>query len=183
MTPPINIDGTDITGATIDGTDVSEVTVDGTQVFSAIPDTVASRPQDDVTNTNSTGNHGLWINTSQQWPDIQARISANTNTASDEEMVIEDNNGNDIAVVDVSGNSALDVITFSGVNLAANSTFAVYLRATNARDRGFFDLRNSSKSFPFTSSDGNLSITDGYFNGNKKTDFAYGITEIGNINL
>jgi len=36
--PPINIDGTDITGATIDGTDVSEVTVDGTQVFLTIPD-------------------------------------------------------------------------------------------------------------------------------------------------
>jgi len=36
--PPINIDGSDITGATIDGTDVQEVTVDGTQVFSAIPD-------------------------------------------------------------------------------------------------------------------------------------------------
>jgi len=36
--PPINIDGTDITGATIDGADVSEVTVDGTQVFRPIPD-------------------------------------------------------------------------------------------------------------------------------------------------
>jgi len=36
--PPINIDGTGITGATIDGTDVSEVTVDGTQVFSPLPD-------------------------------------------------------------------------------------------------------------------------------------------------
>jgi len=37
--PPINIDGTDITGATIDGADVSEVTVDGTQVFgNVIPD-------------------------------------------------------------------------------------------------------------------------------------------------
>jgi len=39
--PPINIDGTDITGATIDGADVSEVTVDGTQVFgNVIPDSV-----------------------------------------------------------------------------------------------------------------------------------------------
>jgi len=35
MTPPISIDGTDITGATIDGTDVTEITVDGQTVFSA----------------------------------------------------------------------------------------------------------------------------------------------------
>jgi len=37
MTPPISIDGTDITGATIDGTDVQEITVDGDVVFSAGP--------------------------------------------------------------------------------------------------------------------------------------------------
>jgi len=35
MTPPISIDGTDITGATIDGTDVQEITVDGDVVFTA----------------------------------------------------------------------------------------------------------------------------------------------------
>ena len=35
MTPPISIDGTDITGATIDGTDVQEITVDDDVVFSA----------------------------------------------------------------------------------------------------------------------------------------------------
>jgi hypothetical protein len=33
--PPINIDGTEITGATIDGQDVEEITVDGDVVFSA----------------------------------------------------------------------------------------------------------------------------------------------------
>jgi len=35
MTPPTNIDGTDITGATMDGTDVTEITVDGDTVFTA----------------------------------------------------------------------------------------------------------------------------------------------------
>jgi len=35
MTPPISIDGTDITGATIDGTDVQEITVDGQTLFTA----------------------------------------------------------------------------------------------------------------------------------------------------
>jgi len=37
--PPINIDGTDITGATIDGQDVEQITIDGQDVLSAIPDT------------------------------------------------------------------------------------------------------------------------------------------------
>jgi len=37
MSPPIEIDGTDITGATIDGTDVQEITVDGQTVFTAEP--------------------------------------------------------------------------------------------------------------------------------------------------
>jgi len=37
MTPPISIDGTDITGATIDGTDVQQITVDGQTVFTAGP--------------------------------------------------------------------------------------------------------------------------------------------------
>jgi len=37
MTPPISIDGTDITGATIDGQDVQEITVDGQTVFTAGP--------------------------------------------------------------------------------------------------------------------------------------------------
>jgi len=42
MTPPISIDGTDITGATIDGTDVQEITVDGDTVFTAGPDVPAN---------------------------------------------------------------------------------------------------------------------------------------------
>jgi hypothetical protein len=37
MTPPTNIDGIDITGATIDGQDVQEITVDGQTVFTAGP--------------------------------------------------------------------------------------------------------------------------------------------------
>jgi len=43
MSPPTNIDGTDITGATIDGQDVQEITVDGQTVFSALPDSLLAR--------------------------------------------------------------------------------------------------------------------------------------------
>jgi len=57
MTPPISIDGTDITGATIDGTDVQEITVDGDVVFSAFPSNVfedfESGNVNDWTDTNT----------------------------------------------------------------------------------------------------------------------------------
>jgi len=58
--PPINIDGSDITGATIDGTDVQEVTVDGTQVFSAIPDSGVSRWTFDDADTDSGTATDVW---------------------------------------------------------------------------------------------------------------------------
>jgi len=41
--PPINIDGTDITGATIDGKDVEQITIDGQDVLSAIPDSAVEQ--------------------------------------------------------------------------------------------------------------------------------------------
>jgi len=54
MTPPISIDGTDITGATIDGTDVTEITVDGQTVFSAVPPSGIFRlDYEDDTNTST----------------------------------------------------------------------------------------------------------------------------------
>jgi len=43
MTPPINIDGSQVSGITIDGESVSEVTVDGDVVFGAIPDSAINR--------------------------------------------------------------------------------------------------------------------------------------------
>jgi len=58
MTPPISIDGTDITGATIDGTDVQEITVDGDVVFTA--DTTPATVIHQYTASNFTGS---------SWPD------------------------------------------------------------------------------------------------------------------
>jgi hypothetical protein len=59
MTPPINIDGSTVTGITIDGTSVSEVTVDGSTVFSAIPDSVVNRwPLDEGSGTTARDSVG-----------------------------------------------------------------------------------------------------------------------------
>jgi len=77
MTPPISIDGTDITGATIDGTDVQEITVDGDVVFSAAPDIIDDFESGNLNAYNSTsgfqisnfaakGNHSLELNDAPQ---------------------------------------------------------------------------------------------------------------------
>jgi len=61
MTPPISIDGTDITGATIDGTDVQEITVDGDVVFSGGPtiiDNFEANLYGNIGNTLSTYYNG-----------------------------------------------------------------------------------------------------------------------------
>jgi len=69
MTPPISIDGTDITGATIDGTDVQEITVDGDTVFTAGPTLPGIYKHDWIMNEGSgttvsdeIGNSDLTIN-------------------------------------------------------------------------------------------------------------------------
>jgi len=82
MTPPISIDGTDITGATIDGTDVQEITVDGDTVFTAgvFPTTVTSRPNDDGTFGPSDG-FGVAFNPNSDFTAMGIRLSRNTVTS------------------------------------------------------------------------------------------------------
>jgi hypothetical protein len=67
--PPININDSDITGATIDGQEVGEITVDGDVVFSAVPDSlVAHWTFDNADTSGSTaidivgGNNGTLSN-------------------------------------------------------------------------------------------------------------------------
>lgn len=147
---------------------------------SAIPDSVVSRPDDSGSGNNQ--DLGLQFETSQQWPDFQARISANTSPSSTAEMYIEDTGGTEIVAIDISGNSANDIVTLSNADLAANTTYRIVIRTTDDTDitYGFADA-----SYPYTSSDGNLSITAGWDRnaGSTVSDFAYMIKEIGNINL
>jgi len=149
--------------------------VDGEKV-SAITDSVVSRSADTNTQTASSAEAGIQFTTSQTWPDFQAQISGNTNTASDEKMVIGDTNGNDVAVIDISSLTSGDVATFNGVDLQKNTSYSIYNRSSNARDYGYIETTSD-----FTSSDGNLSIISGW--ANSSTNFMYAIETIGNINL
>jgi len=148
---------------------------------SAIPDSVVSRVADDDTGLGASPPRGIKFSVSQNWPDFQARLSQNQTTLSDNhDMVIGDTNGTILARESVVGLSANDVVTFTGVNLSANNSYHVSLEST---DGDTFDYAyNTSPSFPYTSSDGNLSIINGWVNGSTNSS-PYCISEIGNINL
>jgi hypothetical protein len=189
MSPPIYTpDGSEVSEIVLpDGSTASQVVdPDGNVVFEAgpdIPDSLVSRPDDNSTQSNNA-DMGIVFETSRVWPDFQARISQNQGFASDEEMVIrEGTSGSDIAVVDVSANSPLDVITFDSIGLQANTEYSVFMRTPSgeSRDRGI----NDSTNYPILSDDGNLVMTGEFFDG--ETGFgnntSNSILEIGNINL
>jgi hypothetical protein len=62
MTPPINIDGSEVTGITIDGSSVSEVTVDGQTVFpsNTIPDSGVTRYSCENPNADTSVIADVW---------------------------------------------------------------------------------------------------------------------------
>lgn len=159
-----------------------QVSVDGRAVTygSALPDSVVSRETDGRSSTDSN-NAGLRISISQNWSQFQAKLSSNTKTASDEEMVIEQvSDGTELASIDISGLSSGGVVTFDSVNLTKNNDYDIYCRTSKSRQRGFDD----DASYPYPSDDGNLRITAGYFNGSVGGfDDAFNIITVGNINL
>jgi hypothetical protein len=117
--PPLNIDGTDITGATIDGTDVSEVTVDGTQVFSAI----AGSP---IHRYNSTETGFSVGQTVDPWDD---RIgSVDLSAVGDPTLSAGALNGNDAVTFDGTD----DGVEYNNVGLSEPATIIIGYHQENA---------------------------------------------------
>lgn len=143
----------------------------------AIPNSVVSRPADNNT-VSDTNTGGLEFSTSQEWSDFQAEISGNCSGMT--RAYIDESDGTRVADTDVSGLSSGDVVTFSGVSLTANLTYLIYMDAEGGTwTQGF----NGSPSFPYTSSDGNLEITSGYYADSTVTGSVNGFVTIGNITL
>jgi len=89
MTPPTNIDGTEITGATIDGQDVQEITVDGQTVFTKVPEALVSHwtfDNSDVSGTTAfdiVGGHDMTLKNGPTTGVSGATQTYNTNEAVD----------------------------------------------------------------------------------------------------
>jgi len=135
----------------------------------AIPDSVVSRPNDNKSTSDITGQSGLEIETKSVWPSIGARISDKTSGAT--EAQLRDNNASVIATVDISGLSSGDTFVFDGVDLAANTTYQITLDAGGSvYTPGINDTSEGQQSYPYTSDD--VNITARIFDGNNPNEFA-----------
>jgi len=135
-----------------DDTASTSVTV---EEFTAIPDSVVSRPADN-NDASTTGNLGIEISISQDWPSIGCQISSNVSGFSTAR--IYDSSESFIDSVNISSLSAGDTFTFDNVNLTSGSNYILTINNDGSTyTTGYFD----SPSTPYTSSDGNLSIVDG----------------------
>ena len=183
-----NTRGKNVTGLTWTAGDLDSLAQDKNNVVynntsdqlvldNTIPDRVVSRTGDNNANTDSF-NVGLKFTTSQEWGQFQAKISANHNTGSDSTLEIDEVGGVNLVSKDISGNVAGDVITVD-VSLNPDSTYYIYDKTTNSRSYGFNDF----PTYPYTSNDGDLSITAGYQNGSEFSGYAFAFVKIGNINL
>lgn len=180
MSPPIR-DGSGSSIGSIrlgDGSEISEVrTGAGDVLFNAIPGSVVSRPNDGDS-TSTVTRRGLIFESTDPFPDIGFRISANTSSPT-RAYLTEFSSGNSVAEADISSLSGGDSFTMSDVDLSANTEYAIQVDAEGST----YIMGFRSISPPISSSDGVLTITDGISENNQRIDFGYNIVDIGNIGL
>ena len=143
----------------------------------AIRDSVVSRPNDgNTTGFDSTDEAGVIISSSDTLESIGCRLSANVSNQETAD-IIRFSDSTVLDSVDISGLSAGDVFTFDQVNLSADTEYAIAVSASSSWTSGFITLIGE---YPYTSDDGVLSITNGYFN-DGSTNASHNIVEVGNL--
>jgi hypothetical protein len=120
MTPPINIDGSQVSEVTIDGQPVSQVTIDGQDVLSAIPDSGVARWdfEDDSDTTEAV----------DVWGDSNGSISGpsySSSTVAEGSFALDFDESNDDEVVVPS-----DVYSFDG----SSFTISAYIQFKDTGD-------------------------------------------------
>ena len=138
-----------------------------------IPDSVVSRPDDNADSTTSTA-HGLEIETKTEWASIGAEISNLTSGVT--RAHLQDDTGNDIDTVDISGLTSGEAFTFDNVSLNSNNKYRIVLDA-NGSD---FTLgRNTdADDYPYTSDD--IDITARVVGNTVEGGAAVAVNNIGN---
>ena len=118
-------------------------------LFDAIPDSVASRPQDDTsTVVDDDLERGLEILVKSDIAAIAARIS--TMTADVTRAYLRDSTGSLLDSVDVSGSGGGDTFSFNA-DLTADSNYRITLDAEGSDYTAGF--ANDETDYPYTSSD------------------------------
>ena len=157
---------------------ISQVrTGDGRILFDgvAIPDSVASRPEDDDSTTGPTRLLGLVINPNADFDEFAARISGNTSSAS-RARVYDYGSSAYIETVDISGKSAGDTVIFP-VSISAGQDYGIELD-NNGSDLTY-GFANGATDYPYNGND--IDIVGQSDAGTKETDEnAISFNDIGN---
>jgi len=148
--------------------------------LSAIPDSVVSREADNVTATNVTGARGVRFSVSQEWPKFQGELSGNYDGSCTRAYIYRVSDGTLMGDADISTLTSGDVITVNLDNILSSGDYNFVLDAEGSQFNTAYD---DFPSFPYTSSDGNLSIINGALNATDTVPNAFFLLTIGNINL
>jgi hypothetical protein len=144
-----------------------------------IPDSVVSRIDDD-TDSSTSEKFGLYFSTTNEWSEMDFQVSNNT-LAFTKIYIIDDSDGTTVTTKTVSNIQSGDVITVSFDSPIQGDYRVVADAEGSSFTLGLIYLPDRSASYPFESSDGNLSLTAGYDGGSKTTNYCYVFTKIGNI--
>jgi len=138
---------------------------------------IVSRPQDDSSRVVPE-RFGVRIVAQETWPDIGAELSANYGGNASLAQIYRVSDSVLMGETDITGLSAGDVFTVTDVDLqpSVEYNFVVY-------DNGneFTSGELDSPSFPYTSADGNLEITDGAFQKDATSARANNLLRVGNV--
>lgn len=142
-----------------------------------IPDSVVPRPDDD--NTASFSNaRGVRIDTSQEWPEFYGEISS-LGSGYTRAYIYRVSDGQLLDDIDVSSNSAGDVIKWPNAGLSANETYNVVMDAEGGSWTAA--AYTGTKNIPYESSDGYLKIIDGAVNAQSTTGGLFSFKRLGNL--
>jgi hypothetical protein len=179
MAPSFNPDSAEVSEIILpDGSTASEVIApDGSTVFgNAIPDSVASRPDDDSSGSVSA-DHGLAIEFAESFGEFGARISNNTTGVTTAR--VRDSNGNVIDSTDVSSLSSGDAFTLSG-DFQANTEYQVTVDADGSSFTVGF--ASGADQYPYTSADVDIVgrvVGTNTQSGNKEN--AHALNDVGDV--
>jgi len=143
-----------------------------------IPDSVVSRDPDNNSPVRQYKT-GVRIETSQDWPEIQAEVSANSDNAT--KAYLQETDGTVIDTVSTNL-TAGDVVTFDNANLSANTKYNFVIDDEGAGSYTHGEY-TSTANHPYTSSDGNLSIIDNALDqqSTSAADALFNLYRIGNV--
>ena len=180
---PIEINGQTVSDVLVNGESADDVTVNGDSVFSAIPDSVITR-DDDNDSFNPGGDDvlfGVEVTTKSEWPEIQFEISSQNQDFT--RAAICDSSGVIINEKDISNLNAGDEFKIEE-ELSEDTTYIFVIGAETNDDLIIGRLEEESTNFPYTTDD--IDANNGVFgdeNDFTSADHFYGFKRIGNLGL